>query len=37
MQLVTIYRGEIESAAKRLIEKNEFLEDGSIIIKYKDL
>ncbi|MBF8269494.1 MAG: hypothetical protein HW386_1203 [Gammaproteobacteria bacterium] len=37
MQLVTIYRAEIEGAAKKLIEKNEFLDDGSIIIKYKDL
>jgi len=37
MQLVTIYRAEIESAARKLIEKNAFLEDGSIIIKHKDL
>lgn len=37
MQLVTIYRAEIESAARKLIERNAFLEDGSIIIKHKDL
>ena len=37
MQLVTNYRHEIETAAKKLIESNEFQDDGSIIIKYKDL
>ena len=37
MQLVTNYRMEIETAARKLIEKNEFQDDGSIAIEYKDL
>lgn len=37
MQLVTKHRGEIEKAARKLIEKNEFEEDGSIKINYRDL
>jgi hypothetical protein len=37
MQLVTDYRTEIENAARQLIEKNNFEDDGSIMISYKDL
>jgi hypothetical protein len=37
MQLVTAHRAEIEAAAKHLIETDAFLDDGSIIIKCKDL
>jgi hypothetical protein len=37
MQLVTMFRTEIETAARKLIEKNEFRDDGSILINYKDL
>ena len=37
MELVTKYRVEIEQAARKLIERKEFQEDGSIKIKYKDL
>jgi len=37
MQSVTRYRNEIETAARRLIEKTDFEEDGSIMIKYSDL
>ena len=37
MQIVTIFRAEIEDAAIKLIENNDFLDDGSILIKYKDL
>ncbi len=37
MQSVTNYRIEIESAARKLIEKNDFEDDGSIKICYKDL
>jgi len=37
MQLVTNYRTEIENAARKLIEKNNFEDDGSIMIKYSDL
>ena len=37
MELVTNFRGEIEKAARKLIERNEFQEDGSIKINYRDL
>ena len=37
MQLVTEYRSELEIAARALIENESFEEDGSIVIKYKDL
>ena len=37
MQLVTKYRKEIETAARKLIDKKEFQDDGSILIKYADL
>ncbi len=37
MQSVTNYRTEIESAVRKLIEKNDFEEDGSIMVGYKDL
>jgi len=37
MQSVTGYRAEIEKAARRMIENNDFEEDGSIMISYKDL
>ena len=37
MQLVTKYRSQIEAAAKKLIDRKEFEEDGSIMIRYKDL
>ena len=37
MQVVTKYRMEIEAAARKLIAKNEFQDDGSILIKYQDL
>ncbi len=37
MQLVTNYRTEIENAARHLIEKKDFEDDGSIMISYKDL
>lgn len=37
MELVSIHRDEIEQAARKLIEQNEFEADGSIKINYKDL
>ncbi len=37
MQSVTNYRTEIESAARKLIDKMDFEEDGSIMINYTDL
>jgi len=37
MKSVTKHRTEIESAARKLIEKNDFQDDGSILISYKDL
>ena len=37
MQSVTHYRVEIESAARKLIDKKDFEEDGSIMINYEDL
>ncbi len=37
MQSVNNYRSEIERAARSLIEKNDFEEDGSIMIRYKDI
>lgn len=37
MQTVTKYRSAIESAAKNLIDKMKFEEDGSIMIHYSDL
>jgi hypothetical protein len=37
MQTVTNFRTEIETAARILIEKKDFEEDGSIMIRYKDL
>jgi hypothetical protein len=37
MELVTQYRTEIESAARRLIDKKAFEKDGSIMISSKDL
>jgi hypothetical protein len=37
MQSITNYRTEIETAVRKLIEKNEFEDDGSIMVDYKDL
>lgn len=37
MQVVTKYRMEIEAAAKKLINRKEFQDDGSILINYRDL
>lgn len=37
MQLVREYRSELETAAKALIENESFEQDGSIVIKYRDL
>lgn len=37
MQLVTECREEIETAARKLIGKKEFQNDGSILINYQDL
>ena len=37
MQSVTNYRTEIESAARKLIDKMDFEDDGSIMINYTDL
>jgi hypothetical protein len=37
MQSVTNYRDEIESAARILIDKMDYEDDGSIMINYKDL
>ena len=37
MKSVTEHRAEIESAARKLIEKNDYQDDGSIMINYKDL
>lgn len=37
MQLVTDHRMEIETAARKLIEKKKFQGDGSILINYRDL
>lgn len=37
MKIVTKHRTELESAARILIEKKEFKDDGSILISYKDL
>ena len=37
MQSVTNYRTEIESAARKLIDKMDFEEDGSIMVNYTDL
>lgn len=37
MQSVTRYRVEIESAARELIDKKDFEEDGSIVINFEDL
>lgn len=37
MQSVTDHRPEIESAIRDLIGKNDFEDDGSIVIGYKDL
>ncbi len=37
MESVTHYRLEIESAARELIDKKDFEEDGSVMINYKDL
>lgn len=37
MKSVTEHRIEIEKAARLLIEKKNFEEDGSIMISYKDL
>jgi len=37
MQAVTNFRTEIETAARGLIEKKDFEDDGSIMIRYKDL
>ena len=37
MQSVTNYRVEIESAARKLIDKMDYEDDGSIMINYADL
>ena len=37
MKVVTEYRTDIETAARKLIEDQAFEEDGSINIQYKDL
>lgn len=37
MQSVTDHRPEIENAIRNLIEKNDFEDDGSIVINFKDL
>lgn len=37
MQSITNYRTEIENAARKMIENNNFEDDGSIMISYKDL
>lgn len=37
MQSVTTYRVEIEKAARALIDKKSYEDDGSIMIKYTDL
>ncbi len=37
MKAVTKHRPELESAARTLIEKKDFEDDGSILIAYKDL
>ena len=37
MQTVTKYRSEIETAAKKLIDRMKFEDDGSIMIHYNDL
>ena len=37
MKAVTKHRPELESAARILIEKKDFEDDGSILIAYKDL
>jgi len=37
MHLVTKYRMEIETAARKLIAKKDFQDDGSILINYRDL
>ena len=37
MKLVTKYRAEIQTAARKLIENSNFEEDGSIMIDYEDL
>jgi hypothetical protein len=37
MEAVTEYRLLIETAARKLIEKEAYEKDGSILIKYKDL
>ncbi len=37
MQSVTNYRVEIESAARKLIDKMDYEDDGSIMINYTDL
>ena len=37
MQVVSKYRLEIETAARKLIDRKEFQDDGSILIKYQDL
>ncbi len=37
MQTVTEYRAEIETAVRKLIEDKAYEEDGSILVRYKDL
>ena len=37
MQTVTEHRPQIEAAARRLIEKKNYEQDGSILIRYQDL
>ena len=37
MQSVTNYRVEIENAARKLIDKMDYEDDGSIMINYTDL
>jgi hypothetical protein len=37
MKVVTKHRPELETAARVLIEKKDFEEDGSILISFKDL
>lgn len=37
MQSVVEYRAEIENAARKLIQSNDYQTDGSILINYRDL
>lgn len=37
MQVVTEFRSRIETAARMLIENRQFEEDGSVLVRYRDL